>query len=253
MTFYWISNAIAIVCILCLFGLGWVLSRRCRNFGTLNITLTAVLVALSIVFTNVIGYNLKIFGIQIALGNFVIFLIGMLMGPLVGVVGGLIGDSVGSLINISGTYHVNFLLVKILFGFCGSLVFLGKGNKFLMLKVFGLFIFVCGLQIWILNPIGLYSMNGWKSVWITLIPSAPRKGITWLVQSLVYPTLAINSFKILWQLYKRSSYASSTVWAFKNDNLFDNKKQQVLVKLPLSIEPKQQLSPKNVNDKVEKI
>lgn len=87
------------------------------------------MVALSIVFTNLIGYNLKFLGIQISLGNFIVFLIGMLLGPLAGVVGGLVSDSIGSLINISGSYHVNFLLAKILFGFFGACVFMGRRNN----------------------------------------------------------------------------------------------------------------------------
>jgi ECF transporter S component (folate family) len=84
---------------------------------------------MSAVLTNVVGYS-YIFGVQMMLGNFLIFLTGMMFGPLIGTVSAIITDTIGSLINMGGAYHAGFMLIKVILGVSGGLVFLFKTNAY---------------------------------------------------------------------------------------------------------------------------
>jgi len=93
----------------------------------------AFLIALSVLLTNLLSYSFFVFGgmIRLALGNFLLFTIGMIFGPFSGMIGGLLSDTLGTLINNGGAYHFGFALAKTLFGLSGGLVFLFKNNKWL--------------------------------------------------------------------------------------------------------------------------
>jgi ECF transporter S component (folate family) len=121
---YILSNLIAGALFITFGILAYFIQRKNlkKAYNTLSLTLVGLFCALSVIMTNVVGYSM-IFGFKIMLGNFLIFLIGMLFGPVLGMIAGTVSDGVGILINLSGTFHFGFLFIKAFIGFCGGLVF----------------------------------------------------------------------------------------------------------------------------------
>ncbi|AUF83839.1 folate family ECF transporter S component [Mesoplasma syrphidae] len=185
-----------------------------RRFTVKNISILGVLVALSVSLTNVIGYT-SIFGFQIMLGNFVIFLTGMVFGPLAGVVTGLASDTVGSLINLGGVYHLGFMLIKILIGFTGALVFVFKSNRFWVIKMVVAYVLFILIHLFFLTPLFMWALYGTSFAQVDFI----KKAILAPVQMIVYPFLTYSCFNILWILLRKEAGTTKTVWVGRNGSL----------------------------------
>ncbi|AVN60082.1 ECF transporter S component [Mesoplasma entomophilum] len=152
---FWITNIIAVVLILSMFFIGMFIDKiHAKKFTVKNIALLGLIVALSIILTNVIGYS-SVFGFQIMIGNFMIFFAGMVFGPLGGIMAGFCSDLVGSMIHISGTFHFGFMLAKIFIGFCGSMVFIFRNNNLWFIKMIFFLIFSLAITSFLITPICL--------------------------------------------------------------------------------------------------
>ncbi|MFU0251719.1 folate family ECF transporter S component [Spiroplasma sp. Moj] len=186
-----------------LFYLGVLLDyKNWKKISILTITIMSLLIALSVILTNIISYTIPFpfMGggvIQLALGNFLIFVIGMLFGPFLGVLSGLATDALGDLINIGGTYHSGFSFNLALYGFLGSIVFLFKTDKFWILKTIILYAIGFALISFAFNVLWLYAI-GLKQV---LFPMAfVIKAIKFPIQLAIYLPMVISSFTILYKL-----------------------------------------------------
>ncbi|WP_279306709.1 folate family ECF transporter S component [Mesoplasma lactucae] len=189
-----------------------------KTFKTRNIALMALLIALSVVLTNALGYSFFIFGgtIRLALGNFLIFVIGMIFGPFTGMISGLLSDTVGTLINSGGAYHFGFALAKALFGFFGGMVFIFKTNKLWTLKTIGMFIFVFILYSFVISPISVAGLYNNKSIGALI---GIGKLIRLPIELLIYIPLTFISFDILYLLLSKSSNKNNYVWCLKNGKI----------------------------------
>ncbi|ATZ19032.1 hypothetical protein ESOMN_v1c06500 [Williamsoniiplasma somnilux] len=214
--FYWITNGSAIFVILLLFIGSLAIEKfSFKRFTTKNIALIGLLCAVAVVLTNVVGYS-RIFGFQIMIGNFVIFLTGMAFGPLVGVVIGVVADGVGALINLSGTFHAGFMLEKVLFGVLGSFVFFSKSNKWWILKVILFMSLAIIIGLFAINPISLWSsgfVDGY--IYTTFI----KHLIMFPIELVVYGLLTISCFRVLWIFLKKMPNREKSAWVARNGDI----------------------------------
>ncbi|WHQ36957.1 folate family ECF transporter S component [Spiroplasma sp. SV19] len=197
-------------------GLGVLLDyKNLKKINILTITVTSLLIALSVILTNLIGYTIPITGgIALALGNFLIFVVGMLFGPFFGVLSGIATDTLGSLVNIQGTYHGGFAFNLAFYGLMGSIVFLFKSEKFWVVKTIMLYIIAFVLISFGFNVLWLYSI-GWNSVVLGVTFIA--KAIKFPIQMAIYLPMTISSFTILYKLI--TTRHSITLWCAQNKTL----------------------------------
>lgn len=221
--FYILTNIFACLNIIILFYIGIILDYK--NFKKINIliiTITSLLITLSVILTNIISYSItfpffiKGGSIKLALGNFLIFVVGMLFGPFLGILSGIASDILGTLTNISGIYHSGFSFNLVLYGFLGSMVFLFKNNKFWILKTIILYIIGFGLISFVFNVLWLYSL-GLKEVILPIVFII--KIIKFPIQLLVYLFMVISSFIVLYKLIIFRH--NITLWCTKK-NIFIN-------------------------------
>lgn len=239
--FYWITNGSAIAVIFGFSFIAFAIEKfSFDRFTVKNITIIGVLCALSVVLTNVVGYS-RIFGFQIMIGNFVIFLAGMALGPLVGIVTGIVTDSVGALINLSGTFHAGFMLIKVLYGVLGSAVFMWKTNRWWILKTAGLMTLAVTIGLFAISPISLWSMgfpNGY--VYASMI----RKIILTPLEIVIYTGLTIPCFRVIWIFLKNNHDPKYCAWVARHgDFRFIVKQQQSEL---LKLQEKQKYLPKKL-------
>ncbi|WP_338954875.1 folate family ECF transporter S component [Spiroplasma endosymbiont of Polydrusus cervinus] len=205
----WIGAAI-------LFGIGFLLDyKNLKKINILTITITSLLIALSVILTNLIGYTIPIIGeIKLALGNFLIFVTGMLLGPFFGVLSGIATDTLGALVNISGMYHGGFAFNLAFYGFLGSMVFLFKSEKLWIMKTIILYIIAFVVISFGLNVLWLYSI-GWNQV--ILGATFIAKAIKFPIQMVIYLPMIISSFTILYKLI--TARHSITLWCMQKGDL----------------------------------
>ncbi|KAF0851833.1 MAG: folate family ECF transporter S component [Spiroplasma poulsonii] len=213
---YLLTNIGAWLGIALLLGIGaWLDYKNLKKINILTITITSLLIALSVILTNLIGYTIPITGgIKLALGNFLIFVVGMLFGPFFGVLSGIATDTLGALVNIQGTYHGGFAFNLVLYGFMGSIVFLSKNEKFWIIKTIMLYIISFMLISFGFNVLWLYSI-GWNSV--VLGATFIAKAVKFPIQMAIYLPMTISNFTILYKLI--TSRHSITLWCAQNKAL----------------------------------
>ncbi|PPE04846.1 hypothetical protein EELLY_v1c05270 [Entomoplasma ellychniae] len=214
--FYTISNICFLITVLLLIITTTYWQRLfLRRVSIKNIVIIGMFVALSIVLTNFIGYGIRILGIQMMLGNFIIFTCGVLFGPFFGIVSGFCSDLTGSLLFIGSSFHFGYMLSKVLLGFFGGLVFLPQTNKLWKLR---LVLYLCvGLMIssLVITPISLASVNGWEYVLLTF----PKKLIIIPSQTIVYSILSFSTLNISYILLKSEANKISRPWFLKNQKI----------------------------------
>ncbi|WP_253301001.1 folate family ECF transporter S component [Spiroplasma endosymbiont of Phyllotreta cruciferae] len=213
---YLLTNIGAWLGIAILFGLGVLLDyKNLKKINILTMTVTSLLIALSVILTNLIGYTITITGgIRLALGNFLIFVVGMLFGPFFGVMSGIATDTLGALVNIQGTYHAGFAFNLAFYGFIGSVVFLFKNQRFWIIKTIMLYIITFVLISFVFNVLWLYSI-GWN--FVVLGTTFIAKAIKFPIQMAIYLPMAISSFTILYKLI--TSRHSINLWCAENRSL----------------------------------
>ncbi|AGM25756.1 hypothetical protein SSYRP_v1c01600 [Spiroplasma syrphidicola EA-1] len=216
---YLLTNIGAWLGIALLMGLAvWMDYKNIKQISILAITLTSFLVALSVLLTNLISYSVPFFGfggIRLALGNFLIFVVGMLFGPFLGVLSGIATDLLGSMINIAGSYHGGFTLNLVLYGFVGSLAFLFQAKKLWYLNAIIFYTLTFMVISFGLNTLWLYSI-GWNSV---VVGSAfIVKLIKFPIEMLIYIPLALGTFSLLYKLITAKN--NMLLWCTKHGELY---------------------------------
>ncbi|WP_051418472.1 folate family ECF transporter S component [Mesoplasma seiffertii] len=205
----------AAIGIILLFAISFAMEKfSWRRFTVKNIAILGVLVALSVTLTNVIGYTV-IFGMKIMLGNFVVFLTGMVFGPLAGVVTGLASDTVGAFIHLGGVFHLGFMFIKILIGFVGSLVFAFKSNRYWVVKMVVAYVLFILVHLFFLTPLFTWALYGTSFAQVNFI----KKAILAPFQMVVYPFLTYSCFNVLWVLLRKDVGTSRAVWVGRHGTL----------------------------------
>ncbi|ATI73018.1 folate family ECF transporter S component [Mesoplasma florum] len=212
---FWITNIIAMLLIIAMFFIGIFIDKiHAKKFTVKNITLLGLIVALSIILTNVIGYSM-VFGFRIMIGNFMIFFAGMVFGPLGGIMAGFCSDLVGSMINITGTFHFGFMLSKIFIGFCGSLVFIFKKNNFWFIKMIFFLIFSLAITSFLITPICLVASGLGSLATINYV----KKIIILPIELLIFIPSLFACLKISSLLLKNEIQQPSKPWFFRHGEL----------------------------------
>lgn len=211
---YWQTSLIALSILLLCFIIAGLINHKFCWVNTFNLVLIALLSALSVILTNIIGYSQILFGKQIELGNFLILIIGMLFGPWAAIVGGITSDLLGDLIFIGGTFHLGFMLSKIIFGLSGCLIFSRFFSQWWRIKLWFLCIIAILIQMFFIHPLSLYGtiVNDWQTLWARFLLSIPNKIITFSVEAVVYPLLSFVGFRVLYLLYNTRPQ-SSILWS----------------------------------------
>ncbi|ATZ20587.1 folate family ECF transporter S component [Mesoplasma coleopterae] len=212
---FWVTNIIAVLLIFSLFFIGMFIDKiHAKKFTVKNITLLGLIVALSIILTNVIGYSM-VFGFRIMIGNFMIFFAGMVFGPLGGIIAGFCSDLVGSMINITGTFHFGFMLSKIFIGFCGALVFIFKKNNFWFIKMIFFLILSLAITSFLITPICLVASGLGSLAAINYI----KKVIILPIELLIFIPSIYACLKISSLLLKSEIQQPSRPWFLRHGEL----------------------------------
>jgi len=229
---YIISNLIAALLFVVFGIIAYFIQRKNlkKAYNTLSLTLVGLFCALSVILTNVVGYSM-IFGFKLMLGNFFIFLTGMLFGPMLGIIAGTVSDGVGILINLSGTFHFGFLLIKAFIGFCGGLVFWAKSNQHYRWKTVGIFS-VTMLIAACLSPIFLYTLYG---PGYTLVQFGFRL-LRLPVEIILYLIFIFSAFDLTYITLGNSAKLQHSAWFLKNGKFKMKPKKSLREKYRLDLE-----------------
>ncbi|AXK50747.1 HPr(Ser) kinase/phosphatase [Spiroplasma alleghenense] len=207
----------------------WIEKWNFRRLTIKVIAILSLLTAMSVVLTNFISYSFPFFGgaIILALGDWIIFLTGMTFGPLSGVIVGICTDLTGTMINLSGQFHLGFMMIKVLLGFSGSLVFLFRKNNFIYLKVLLIYSICYTLTSLVLNPIWLYAIGWGNAVFVHFVAKLIKLpfGIA------VYPLIAFLSFTVIVKIIK--DWSENEVWCFRRGKI--NFFGKIMLKRKLSL------------------
>ncbi|AEM68897.1 hypothetical protein [Mycoplasma putrefaciens] len=213
--FYGITTGISVLVLIGLIVLAIVLDRNFfKRISTTTITLMAMLVALIVLLTNCIG-NSGILGARLMLGNFVLFLSGMLLGPVGGAVVGVLSWIIG-LAFIQTYIHTSILAMYVLYAMLGSFVFLLKPKsrfQFVYTTVVLLFIAMF-LMTFIAFPIAQWSFTT-KNIPFLAVVLFPKKFIVFPIDVVFEIVLVFACFQTALILLKNSPNIESKIWALK--------------------------------------
>lgn len=214
--FYYISNAFfGLLVLFLLVSTSWCQKKLIKRLNIKNIIIIAMFVALSVVLTNFIGYFVTVFGVKVMLGNFLIFVCGVLFGPFFGVVAGLCSDVTGSLTLIISEFHFGYMFSKILLGFLGGFVFAPKENRFWKIRLVFFLIVGLSLSSFVVTPIALASVKGWEYT----LASYWKKFIIVPSQIVIYTPIVFACINISYLLLKSDIFKPSKPWFLKNNKI----------------------------------
>ncbi|AUM62317.1 folate family ECF transporter S component [Spiroplasma monobiae] len=188
-----------------------------KKISLKHITVIALFAACSAIMTGLSYMIPPIFGnIQIALGDWIIFLIGLIFGPVCGIISAICTDTLMSITLPSRLgYHAGYMFGKCVLAFFGSLVFLTKSEKRILLKVIVLYTFAYILQSLLLNQIWMMSWKG-NAAWLDFVAKLIKLPVTLPI----YITLTISSYIPIRKMLK--NWNTEFVWCFKTDYLEKN-------------------------------
>ncbi|WP_339034261.1 folate family ECF transporter S component [Spiroplasma endosymbiont of Cantharis rufa] len=168
---------------------------------------SAVLTGFSYSFPPIVG------NVHIALGDWIIFLLGLLFGPLCGVIAAICTDTLMSITMPSSYgYHGGYMFGKCVLAFFGSLVFLTKSQNKILLKVIVLYSVAYILQSLVLNQIWMMSWKG-NAAWLDLF----AKLIKLPISLPIYITFTYSTFLPIRKMLK--NWNTEFVWCFKREYL----------------------------------
>ncbi|WP_338983371.1 hypothetical protein [Spiroplasma endosymbiont of Othius punctulatus] len=175
--------------------------KRIKDTKILHIAIVGMICGLSAILTNLLGYNLSIFSysIKLALGQWLIFIVGLLYGPMLGVICAVCADLIGALVGLGGgAFHAGFMLCTAIIGFSGGVTLL-FGKKFIIIKGALIYSIAFTMQSLILNPLWLYSMGFGEYVFVDII----IKLIKLPISLSIYISLISATYFALIQIIKR--------------------------------------------------
>lgn len=204
------ANVAAWIAIMIFLGLSILIERkRLGSIKILHISIIAMMCGLSAILTNLLGYNITMFtiSIKLALGQWIIFIIGLFYGPTLGVVGAICADIVGSTMGLGGSaFHAGFMFSSVLIGFTGGFV-LFTGKKFILLKAVIFYSIAYTIQSLLLNPIWLFSMGYGEYIFVDII----IKLIKLPISLTIYISLITGTYFLFIQILKRM-YDEDSWW-----------------------------------------
>lgn len=224
MNWYLITNILAAIGVLIiLIGSLAIEKFSWRKISTKHVVIIAMFIAINVLLTNLLSYNLPILpgGVSVALGDWILFLLGAIFGPLVGWIGAVTGDSLGAIINVGGTYHAGFMFDKTVLAFAGSLVFAFKKNNLVTLKVILIYAISLLFESLLFNPIWLYASGWGDAVFVNMIAKIikyPIVLVTYVILVLV-SLVALNPILVRWQ-------SNTYVWCLRNGLFWQIVKKQ---------------------------
>lgn len=213
---YIITNAVAALGVAFYIVIGlWIEKWTWRKISIKHIAIASLLSAISVILTNLVSYNLKFLpgGLSLALGDWILFLVGMMFGPLLGITTAICTDSLGSIVNLGGVYHFGFTLDKCTLAFLGSLVFIFKKNNLILLKVTLFYALGLFLESFLFNPVWLYASGYSYFVFVSMV----IKLIKFPIEVVLYVFFVYSCWLILkkviihWQ-------AQNQVWCLRHEN-----------------------------------
>ncbi|AGR40762.1 folate family ECF transporter S component [Spiroplasma taiwanense] len=184
-----------------------------KKISIRHLTIIALFASCSAIMTG-LSYKIPpIFGnISIALGDWLIFLLGVLFGPLCGVISGICTDTLMSvLLPSSYGYHAGYMFGKCLLGFFGALVYLTKSENKILLKIIILYSLSYIFQSLVLNQIWMMSWKG-NAAWVDLVVKLIKLPITLPI----YISITYIIFKSIKPLLNRWTYEN--VWCYRHVN-----------------------------------
>ncbi|QHX36316.1 folate family ECF transporter S component [Spiroplasma sp. BIUS-1] len=212
MNFYLYTNIVAAILILGIFVCALALENfTFKKISLKHLTVISLFAACSAILTG-LSYKIPpVFGnVSIALGDWIIFLLGLLFGPLCGVISAICTDTLMSItLPSQWGYHAGYMFNKCVLAFFGALVFLTKSEKRILLKVIILYSFGYIIQSLLLNQIWMMSWAG-AAAWLDLV----KKIIKLPISLPIYITLTYASYIPIRKLLE--GWSTEYVWCFRS-------------------------------------
>ncbi|MDQ0567896.1 ECF transporter S component family protein [Mycoplasma yeatsii] len=227
---YAITTAVAIFILISLYFIAYLMDRKfMKKINTSSITLMGMLIALIVILTNCIGNSGIFFNTRLMLGNFVLFLSGMMFGPVGGAIVGTLSWLIG-LGFIQTFIHASILAMYVLYAMLGSLVFLFKSESKLtyVILVYSFLAIASFLMTFVAFPIAAWAtVGGEKTFWQWML--LPKKFVVFPLDVLIEPLLIIPCFEVCLLLLKNNPTVEGKTWATRFgslDHLFSKKRSK---------------------------
>jgi thiamine transporter len=224
MNWYLITNIVAALGVVMILIASLAIEKfSWRKISTKHVVIIALFIAINVLLTNLLSYNLPIIpgGVNIALGDWILFLLGAIFGPLVGWIGAVTADSLGAIINVGGAYHAGFMFDKTILAFSGSMIFIFKKNNLITLKVILFYAISLAFESLLFNPIWLYASGWGNAVFINMVGKIIKYPIVLFcyVSFVLVSLAALNPILIRWQ-------SNTFVWCLRNGLFWQISKKQ---------------------------
>ncbi|QVK00502.1 folate family ECF transporter S component [Mycoplasma mycoides subsp. capri] len=229
---FFLTNGAAICVIILLFAIAYMMDPKfLKTITTTKITMMAMQVALIVLLTNFLGYS-GVFGARLMLGNFILFLSGMLFGPMGGALVGALSYTAG-MVNPGIFIHFSFMAAYMIYAMLGSLVFIKKQKSRLsfMISVFVLLFIASFTLTFISHPIAMLAIGKNAYVYVTLV----NKFIVFPIDAVIEPILIISTFEVSILVLKRVPNTWNQLWCTRFDSLEFLNKQEKKSKKDLKI------------------
>ncbi|WP_338985216.1 folate family ECF transporter S component [Spiroplasma endosymbiont of Diplazon laetatorius] len=213
MNFYLYTNIGAAILLLGILFVALALENfTFKKISLKHITVISLFAACSAVLTGLSYQIPPIFGnVRLAFGDWILFLLGLLFGPLCGIISAICTDTLMTLtMPPSGAYHCGYMFGKCVLAFSGSLVFLVRSEKRVLLRVIILYTFAYVLQSLVLNQIWMMSWAG-TAAWLDFVV----KLIKLPVALPIYIAFTFISYVPIRKLL--SNWNNEFVWCFKTE------------------------------------
>ena len=184
------------------------------------ITSISMIITLVVVLDNLISYKFFIFGsgIRLSLGNFLIFVAGMIFGPFYGVLTGIASDCLGLIVGINGTYCAIFTLDKTLLGFMGAFAYYFEFKKIksyiktiIIFSTCFIVISFFNNSIYLLSYFYDFNFKALYPIFITKLIKLP-------FELIIYNILIFSCYNVLYLIINKNAY-DNNIWILNKKNI----------------------------------